>query len=417
VSKGAVGLTAGYWPEDVYRYLAIPGIAMDDALIARPAKRQPEHPAFIGYNETLTYRQLSEEIDRSMKAVLSCTDGKPARVAVAVGRSIDAAKLLFAVLKGRGTVMLAHPGSPSEQTAASMRHFAPDLVLIDDSRLQTSLTSALEQVTIVPIQELEGKGANIQLPKGRQDLQAPAVALAMENGSLVYHSQRSLLAGAVSWSTFVPLKAEDLMLALEPLSRWEGLYSLLPILFRGGSCLLADLEDPERLAEAVLTHRPCFTILPRLAARRLYDAAYRSLVRAFRETLRGVFVSTAGPFTALGRRRLRNLLEKPTLLTYGSAESGPVLSSHPLWSLDAAVGIPLTNVDVWPLIPASGKPLEVPWEAIEFGEVGVKSPMIGVKYEPADESEKRVQEGWLRTKIVATMDPNGLFYIQSRVPD
>ncbi|MBI2358450.1 MAG: hypothetical protein HYV04_06025, partial [Deltaproteobacteria bacterium] len=117
------------------------------------------------------------------------------------------------------------------------------------------------------------------------------------------------------------------------------------------------------------------------------------------------------------RRRLKNLLDKPALLTHGSVEAGPVFSSHPTWYLDAAVGIPLTNVDVWPLNPANGRPLEVPWEAVEYGEVGVKSPMVGVKYEPEQESEKLVQEGWLRTRIVSTMDPNGLFYIQSRVPD
>jgi len=34
-----------------------------------------------------------------------------------------------------------------------------------------------------------------------------------------------------------------------------------------------------------------------------------------------------------------------------------------------------------------------------------------------EEKEKRVNGGWLRTKIVTTMDPNGLFYIQSKVPD
>lgn len=416
MSKGAVGLTAGYWPEDVYRYLAIPGIPLDDALIARPAKRHPDQPALIGYHETLTYRQLSEAIDRTMKSIHACTDGKAARLAVAMRQSVNVAKLLFGALKGRCTVMLADPARPAEELVASLRHFGPDLIFVDDPRLQTALAT-LEGVPIMEFQELEGKQASVPGPKGRQDLQAPAVAFAMENGSLVYHSHRSLLAGAVSWSTFVPLRGEDLMLALQPLARWEGLYSLLPIFFRGGACLVGDLEDPEALAQAVQNRRPCFTILPRMEARKLYDSAYRSVVRAFRATLRGLFVSVAGPFTAIGRRRLKALLDKPALLTYGSAEAGPVLSSHPTWYLDAAVGIPLTNVDVWPLNPASGRPLEVPWEAVEYGEVGVKSPMTGIKYEPEQESAKLVQEGWLRTKIVTTMDPNGLFYIQSRVPD
>ncbi len=417
MSKGAIGLTAGYWPEDVYRYLAIPGISLDEALVTRPARRSADQPALIGYHETVTYRQLSENVDRIMKGILSFTEGKAARIAVAMNESIHVAKLLFAGLKGRCVLMIADPTRPVEEMVASVRYFAPDLAIIDNARLQNVFATSLAEIRVVPFEELAEKDSKLAPPRGRQDLQAPAVAFAMENGRLVYHSHRSLLAGAVSWSTFVPLKAEDLMLALQPLNRWEGLYSLLPILFRGGPCLLADLQDPENLAQAVESRRPCFTILPRVEARKLYEASFKSVVQAFRETLRGLFVSTSGPFTALGRRRLKNLLDKPALLTYGSVESGPVLSSHPTWFLDSAVGIPLTNVDVWPLNPANGKPLEVPWETIEYGEVGVKSPMTGVSYEPAEELPKLVHEGWLRTKIVTTMDPNGLFYIQSRVPD
>jgi len=416
VSKGAIGLTAGYWPEDIYRYLATPGISLDEALITRPAKRNPDRPALISHQGTVTYRQLSAEIDQTTKAILSYSEGKPVRLAVAVGDTLSAVKLLFAGLKGRCALFILDPDLPGDELAAQLTQFTPDFVITDAVRTQ-QMRLSLQSGQIIQVEELEGKGAATSAPKGRLDLQAPCVALAMENGGMVYHSHKSLLAGAVSWSTFVPLKAEDPFLALQPLHRWEGLYSLFPILFRGGSCLMADLEEPEGLAEAVRSHRPIYTILPRLEARKLYQAAYKPLVQAFREILQGLFVSTVGPFTALGRMRLKNLLEKPALLMYGSAESGAVFSSHPTWYLDAAVGIPLTNVDVWPLNPTNGKPLEVPWEAVEYGEVGVKSPMAGVGYQTPAEAEKHVRDGWLRTKIVATMDPNGLFYIQSKVTD
>lgn len=417
MSKGAVGLTAGYWPEDVYRYLAIPGLALDDGLITRPARRHPDQPALISHHGTVTYRQLSEETDRTMKAILAYTEGKTARLATAMRQPVNLVKLFFGALKGRCSLFLADPALPADGLAAALRQFEPELFITDQTRLQQEMASVLPGVPIIQFQDLEGKGAAASTAKGRLDLQGPVLAFNMENGGLVYHSHRTLLAGAVSWSTFVPLKAEDLMLALQPLHKWEGLYSLLPVLFRGGTCLLADLEDPEKVADVIRNHPPRYTILPRLEARKLYDSSYKSLVRAFRDVLEGLFVSVLGPFTAIGRRRLRNLLDKPALLTYGSVESGPVLSSHPTWYLDAAVGIPITNVDVWPLNPASGNPLEVPWEAIEYGEVGVKSPMTGVRYQPSEETAKRVHDGWLRTKIVTTMDPNGLFYIQSKVPD
>lgn len=416
MSKGAVGLTAGYWPEDVYRYLATPGISLDEGLITRPGRRNPNHPALIGVEETLSYSQLSAAVDQTMKALLSFSEGKACRIAAAAGRPVELAKLIFGALRGRCFLFLMNPSLPPEQIKEHLGRFGPDLIVADDS-LQPKGELLTDRAKVVPLQELQGKGAGVAAPKGRLDLQAPAIAMVADDGGLTYHSNKSLLAGAVSWSTFVPLKAEDLMLGLQPLYTWEGLYCLFPILFRGGACLLGDLEDPDRIAEAVRRHRPVYTILSRPEARKLYLSTHRRLVQAFRETIQGLFVSTLGPFTALGRRRLRNLLNKPALLAYGSAEAGPVLSSHPTWYLDAAVGMPVTNVDVWPLNPANGNPLEVPWETIEYGEVGVKSPMIAVDYSTPQEQEKRVKGGWLRTKIVATMDPNGLFYIQSRVPD
>ncbi len=416
MSKGAVGLTAGYWPENVYRYLATPGISLDEGLITRPGRRNANQPGIIGADETLTYGQLAAAVDQTMKAILSFSEGKSCKIAIAVSRPVELVKLIFGALRGRCFLFLMNPSLPAEQIKKQMSYFDPDLIIADDS-LQPKGELLADRAKVVRVQELEGKGAGFATPKGRLDLQAPAIALVTDDGSLAYHSHKSLLAGAISWSTFVPLKAEDLMLDLQPLYTWEGIYCLFPILFRGGTCLLGDLEDPDRMAELVRSHRPVYTILSRPEARKLYLSTHRRLVQAFRETIQGLFVSTMGPFTALGRRRLKNLLNKPALLAYGSAEAGPVLSSHPTWYLDAAVGIPVTNVDVWPLNPANGNPLEVPWETIEYGEIGVKSPMTAVDYPTAEDREKRIKGGWLRTKIVVTMDPNGLFYIQSRVED
>jgi len=415
MSKGAVGLTAGYWPEDIHRYLAIPGISLDDGLVNRPLRRRADHPAVIDYQETLTYRQLSEEMDRTMKAVLSHTEGKSARLAVAMRRPVDCIKVVFGAFKGRCSLFLMNPSLPPADSARQLEQFSADLIVTDDAEFKQGMEPLLQGREMILFDDLTANGNGFATPKARQDLQAPAIALPKENGDLIYHSHKSLLAGAVSWSSFVPLRAEDLTLGLQPLHTWEGLYSLFPSLFRGGTCLLGSLEDPDRLADAIRRHPPCYSILPRPEAAKLYQSVYRSVVQAFRESLQGLFVSVVGPFTAAGRRRLKSLLNKPALLTYGSPESGAVLSSHPTWYLDNAVGMPVTNVDVWPLNPATGNPLDVPWETIEYAEIGVKSPMTAADYQSPEDKKRYIREGWSRSWIVATMDPNGLFYLKSRV--
>jgi acyl-CoA synthetase (AMP-forming)/AMP-acid ligase II len=416
MSKGALGLTAGYWPEDVYRYLAIPGISIDDGLIARPGKRTPDRPALIGHQGPVTYKQLIADVDQVMKTVLGCLEGKSGRIAIALNDSVDLFKVVFGALKARATVFLMNLSLAPDDLVPQLQKFQPDFAIADDA-FRLVIQSSTEGIRIVSLPELKESKPATAAPRGRQDLTAPALAIATDDGALAYHSHRSILAGGVSWSTFVPLKTEDLVLAAQPLYTWEGLYSLLPILFRGGTCVVADLRDPDKLAHAVKEHHPIYTMVSRPAARLLYQSTHKSVVQAFRESLQGLFVSTTGPFTAIGRLRLKNLLGKPALLAFGSAEAGVVFSSHPTWYLDTAVGIPVTNVDVWPLNPATGNPLEVPWETIEYGEVGVKSPMTAAGYHSPEEKEKRVRDSWLRTKIVATMDPNGLFYIQSKVTE
>jgi acyl-CoA synthetase (AMP-forming)/AMP-acid ligase II len=409
-----VGLTAGYWPEDSYRYLAIPGIALDEALLTRPARRRANHPAVITPQATLPYRELAAACDAVALRLAGRGSG---RVAICVREEVAAVKFFFAALRARWVLFPVDPRISAEEAVRRLRLFQPDLIVSDLPAVREAARRALAEATVTEPGEIEEGEAAKSLPRGRLDLQQPVVALTTEDGILAYHSHKSLLAAAVSWSSFVPLKAEDVFLSLEPLSSWEGLYGLLPLLFRGGTSLLCNLVDPEKAARLISAHHPSYTILPRMEARKLYTSSYRPLVGAFREHLQGLFVSTQGPFTALGRRRLRNLIGKPALLAFGSAEAGIVFSSHPSWYLDAAVGIPVTNADVWPLNPQTGNPLEVPWEAIEHAEVGVKSPMCSVGYSPEGTGEARVRDGWLRTWIVATMDPNGLFYILSRVPD
>lgn len=413
MAKGAVGLVAGFWPEDVYRYLATPNLYLDDGLVTRQAKRRGTSPSIIGDSDTLTYDALSTEVDRAMKAILALLPDQSSRVAVGVSEPLACLKIFFGALKARCTVLLIDPSASLETLGQQLLGFKPDLIVADAVALEKIMPSRGGQGNrIVTAQELWQQEGGVPATKLRLSLKAAAVAMADEGGRLVYHSHNSLLAGALSWSTFLRLKEDDVLLSVEPLWTWEGLYSVLPALFRGGASMVTARRRAD-LTTMIRERRPSYVILP--LARALRWAAEPAVIHGVGEALAGVFVSFARPFRTAERRKLRALFDKPVLTVYGRAESGPVLASHPDWYVGEAVGIPITNVDVWPLNPATGNPLQVPWEAIEHGEIGVKSPMTAVEYQSSEEVQERVREGWLRTKLVATMDPSGFFYLLSRV--
>jgi acyl-coenzyme A synthetase/AMP-(fatty) acid ligase len=231
-------------------------------------------------------------------------------------------------------------------------------------------------------------------------------------GGLVYHSHTSLVAWAVSWSAFLPLSEESVVLTLEPLWRWGGLLACLPALFRGAACAFVTARDMAEIAAAVRRYRPSHLIVSFAAAAALASREDAGLRRALRESAEGVFVVVERPFSVRERRHLDAALGVPVLTLLGSPETGPALASHPTWYLDEAVGIPVTNVDVWPLNPSTRDALAVPWEAVEFGELGVRSPMVAADYQVPEERAASVVEEWVRLGLVATMDPNGLFYLR-----
>ncbi|MGH2578748.1 MAG: hypothetical protein ACRDG9_13530, partial [Actinomycetota bacterium] len=87
---------------------------------------------------------------------------------------------------------------------------------------------------------------------------------------------------------------------------------------------------------------------------------------------------------------------------------GPVIGSHPTWYLDDAAGIPMPNVELKPLHPRDGSELTIGWDAVEEGEVGVKSTMSPAGGE--------LSGSWLRAFVTALVDPTGLYFLRDQLP-
>ncbi|MFQ5873034.1 MAG: AMP-binding protein [Dehalococcoidia bacterium] len=409
--KGAVGLASLYWPDDIFRYLPIPSIYLEEGLVERPATKFPDRAALVFDSRVLTYGQLATEMERGKNSILVRLGDHGSRVAIAVAEPADLVPLFLGCLKARCSIWLVDLSFAPEDLARQMDAFKPDLVVA-------------EQVTAPKLAELGGHLALAYVSELRQsetelsqtglqlDPKSPAIALSGREGRLCYHSHSSLLAGAVSWSAFVPLKEGEVVMNLQPLYAWEGLYGLAPALFQGGTCIMSDPQDPERLARDIGENHPSFTWFTKDQMDRLFVHPNRGLLHAVRQNLQGIFLTVSGLLKGGERRRWGNLLETAVLTVYGWAETGPVLCSHPTWYLEGAVGIQVSNADIWPLSPATGNPLQVSWDAMEYGEIGVRSPMTAVAYETPEEASQRLRGGWLRTGTIATMDPNGLFYLR-----
>jgi hypothetical protein len=117
----------------------------------------------------------------------------------------------------------------------------------------------------------------------------------------------------------------------------------------------------------------------------------------------GLVVAIDQPFSTSRRMRIARRLKCDVMTLLGRSDLGPIVASHPAWYLNDAAGIPLPSVDLRPLNPTDGQPLNIGWEAVESAEMGVKSALA-----PAGGA---IVEGWLRSNLIAQIDPTGFYFL------
>lgn len=101
---------------------------------------------------------------------------------------------------------------------------------------------------------------------------------------------------------------------------------------------------------------------------------------------------------------------------YGLTEASPVISCNPIDGNDrvGTIGLPLPSTDV-KLIDEDGKEITKPGEP---GELCAKGPQVMRGYwQRPEETAKVLENGWLKTGDVATMDEDGYFKIVDRKKD
>ncbi|HSD10635.1 MAG TPA: AMP-binding protein [Candidatus Binatia bacterium] len=380
MGKGALGQLAAYWPEDTARYAHVPLKRVGEITLHASAATGADRAALVTPAASATYGPIADRV-RKLAAALRGRLQKGSRVAIELADPLDLVTALFACFE---TEMLAYAsaGGIPERTLGL---FGADLVV---GRQGENAVGFAELLAEPGTEKSE-----------RPDFKKPLVAFAKPDQSgEVLHNHKTLAAQAIAIGSFFMIDAETQVLLLDPPTDWLSLAMLLGTWQRGGTVWagwgqgLSDL--PERVDYLVTTWTG--------AMERFVDAPPR--IPRLRVGA-GALVGVEGPFSVSRRRRLARRLGTPVLTVLGRSDLGPLISSHPTWFLDDAVGIPLPNVDTRPLNPADGEPLNIGWDAVESAELGVKSA-----HAPAGGT--LVTENWIRTGIIAEIDPTGLYFLR-----
>jgi len=346
-----------YWPAGVPRVVGVPPFSLPELLADRRARHDPDGLAVVDSGERLTNAELA------------------AQVAEAAGRATDTVAMSSETPTVRGVVAFLGALAGGKQ------------VLFDESG---SAGTGSEEIT---------------------GLRSAAVGLSTA-GTTAWHSQRGLLAGALSLGAFLQVGAERPWLSTFGLGSWEGLYGIaVPLAFGAPLVLSAAGEGG---LEHIVREGVGIGFTDLASAYHTSREAKRD-VKAVRGVLGSLLLSTGGMFDADQRRRVSKMFECPALTTFGMPETGPIFTAHQSWYIDEAIGIPMTNAHVVPVDPRSYTPVQTLWELVESAMVTVYSPMLAVGYEGGADAD-RFRDNRFITGVIASSDANGMIYLLPDAP-
>ena len=393
-----------YWPEGVSRVLGIPPVPVQALAVDGPARRDADATAAVWGDVVVSAGELGAQVHAVARALRHHNGSGP--IMVAGGPSLPGAvAVLGAMASGRPTILVApEAASDAVRSAAS----TDDLVAVADDDGLAALRAA--GIAAEAVDDLLARAHDVAATPGNgagepSDAQAPAVRLGGRDGP-VWHSHRSLLAGALAQQAFLAPAAGSPWLSMASPCTWDGLCNLLVARISGSPLVLAR-PGPEA-EEAATRHTPAWMSGTMDDAGGTWSGGRRRKRGGGGEG-RYLLATVDGPFDPDERRSVGAAAGADVLTVFGQAETGPVLAAHPSWFLDEAVGVPVPNMHVLPADPDTGEPVDVLWELLDRAMVSVWSPSLaveGIEPGPGLPAGRRYVTG-----VLAASDPNGMLYL------
>ncbi len=391
-----------YWPDGVCRVLGIPPVPLRAAAVDVPARRDPDAPAAVSGERTLSQAALAVQVDAVARALRAAP--APGSVLVSAGPSVAGIVAVLGALSSGRPAVLAPPAALAGTGPAPGTEVGP--VVADDEGAAALAASGLAASSV---DDLVAQAHDLPALPGGGDSQAglrlPTACLAGRDGP-VWHSQRSILAGALALQAFLTPPPGTTWLTIASPCTWDGLCNLLVARMSGSTVVVARPgPDAEEAAER---HGPAWTSATLDEAARSW-AGGRRRKRVAAGAGRFLLATVDGPFDPDERRAVGGAAGADVLTVFGQPETGPVLAAHPSWFLDEAVGVPVPNMHVLPADPDTGEPVDVLWELLDRAMVSVWSPSLavaGIEPGPGLPAGRRYVTG-----VLAASDPNGMLYL------
>lgn len=376
------------------------------ALVTEAAARDPQSPAFISSDRTVTWSEL-ERLVRAVAGGLTARGLVPGdRVAIVMANSIEFVSSYFGVLRAGLVAVPINTTYTSHEIAYLLEQSGASLVLSDRVREEV-IREASEDVPAVVVGGAAWRTLTIgstpppEFVVGPDDLAVlmfTSGTSGRPKGAMLTH--QALLANLEQLSA-VPqpqvMRSDDVVLVLLPLFHIYALNAVLGMLAQtGAAAVLSGRFDPQEALR--LVRRWGVTVVA--SAPPVYQAWAR--VTGLGEALADVrlMVSGAAPLSAEVFEKFTSAAAKPLWEGYGMTEASPVITSTVVTgqAVAGSVGRPLPGVSI-KLCDEHGDEVEDG----DLGEIWVRGDNLFLGYWP-DAADGPDEEGWWATGDVGFLD-------------
>ncbi|MGH7529961.1 MAG: long-chain-fatty-acid--CoA ligase [Gemmatimonadales bacterium] len=428
--------------------------------LERAAANHPDTPAVVFLNGRLTYRELTDQVDRLATALAALGVKKDHRVAIQLPNLPQTVIAYYATQRlGAHTVLtnplytareMAHQWSDAGCTVAVVSDFTFDQKIKDhrgELPISQYVIASIPEYLKFPLNLLAPLKLKRQKPHpaiahvapgpgihffkdliARTEPRPPAVRIGMDDvavlqytggttgvskGAMLTHKNLSYnVQQAHAW--LPGLRAgQEVMLSALPIFHVFGMTVCmnLPVYIGGTMVLLPNPRDVPMLIKAIEKRR--VTIAPLVPA--LFNAInqFPGVQQRDLSSVR-VCVSGSAPLSIDVQQRFEQLTGGKICEGFGLTETSPITHINPLQGLRkiGTIGLPITNTDCRIVDIESGT-RDLP--SGEEGELLIRGPQVMQGYwKKPDETANVLKGGWLHTGDLAVMDGDGFFRIVGR---
>jgi amino acid adenylation domain-containing protein len=340
------------------------------------ARERPDRVALVCDSRRYTYRDIDKSAERLAATLQAHSVARGDRVAIYLDNCAEAVVSIFAVLKAGAVFMPVNPQTKTDKLAYLLNDSGARAIIshgtLNDIVAQ-AVSRAASVTTVVMVESDAGEiaGRKITPYSDAVSDDAPPFTLPptidQDLASIVYTSgstgdakgvmlsHLNMVSAATSISTYLGLRADDIIFNVLPLAFDYGLYQVLMASRVGASVVLhRSLAFPTKILEAMQRER--ITILPFVPTAFSMVLNVGTLKSYDLSTLRLV-TNTAAALSEAHIRDIRAAFPQATLFSmYGLTECKRVTY------------LPPDQLDIRPLSVGRGMPNEEVWLVDEHGQ-------------------------------------------------